>query len=314
MRYYYPPFKYTDTNERKTWDYYQAKGYVHFLSPNSPSEKPTMSPQELGAQLIGDGLPNKKINIRLLVCFGGGRHELHDDYAKWNTAKGLDGPIARRLALELKVAAPNVVVAGYLGPTQTGKGSTLVSPFSRNISEAGTHVVKVSGRGRSASRGPEEDKVSEPDVRVMNTALIYSTAEDVRALYDEKNSRKEYKTVTVAAPKLFIVWYDTNGNTAQKWPERPHDDKGTERPQNIDAAKPLSHLKDGDLLLIMSHGVATGWLVRSPGPDTEKGFAIPVLEVNVEQRAQGGKAAKLEDRKAPAGSRTAWERRKQYNQ
>jgi hypothetical protein len=255
MRYYYPPFKYTDTNERKTWDYYQAKGYVHFLSPANPCEKPLMSPQELGTQLIRDGLPNAKINIRLLVCFGGGRHALHDDYAKWEQGVGLDGPIARRLALALKVAAPNVVVAGYLGPTQTGKGSTLVSPFSRNINEVGTHVVKSgreAGRGRTKSRGAEEDRVSEPNVYVLNTGGETKpgtwTAADVREYYDIKNRRQELEMVTiVGAQKLFIVWYNTDGNTAQKWPDRPDDDKGVVRPQNIDPAKPLRYLKDGDL-------------------------------------------------------------------
>src|SRR5262249_846111 len=142
-RYYYPPFKSSDAVERKTWDYYATKGYVHFLCPANPCLKPLMTPEELGAQLAKDGLPDAKINIRLLCCFGAGRHELNPNYANWKEGAGLEGTIAERLAIALQGAAPQVVVAGYLGPTQTGHGPTRVRVFGDSSTESNLVVYNT---------------------------------------------------------------------------------------------------------------------------------------------------------------------------
>jgi hypothetical protein len=64
--------------------------------------------------------------------------------------------------------------------------------------------------------------------------------------------------------KMFIVWYDTTGQTSVK--HRPAD-AITASPTVIQPGtpKPLAVLADYDTLLIMAHGCADGKMVSSPG-------------------------------------------------
>ena len=118
----------------------------------------------------------------------------------------------------------------------------------------------------------------------------FAVYDDPRRVLDAHQSSRQTEAV---APKLFIAWYDTQGKPSRKWVDRPADDKSTQRPQ-INADKPLEHLKDGDLLLIHAHGVPTGWILRSPGISSEE--MHPVTDVNVS------------DRQAQQPSKPLWEK------
>jgi len=269
MRYYYPPFKTTDSVERNTWDYQAEKGYVHFLSPANPCLKPLMTPEDLAAQLEKDGLPNAKINIRLLCCFGAGRHTLNPNFADWRNETGDDGTIGHRLAVALgKKGIDQAAVAGYQGPTNTQKGPPRLRVF-----------------GDTAGTGQDPNtKLGKSNLLVYNS--VRTNPAKLPVLKDAESVLKAHESglKEVIAPKLFIVWYDTKGNPTMKRNDRPDDDKSKVRPK-IDENQPLRHLKDGDLLLIMAHGASTGWLQRSPGFDMEK--LTDASHVNVEERVAG---------------------------
>src|SRR5690606_6972428 len=137
-KYYYTPFMYTDENERRTWNYYVGKGAT-FVTSTNPSKSDRMTPEELGQMLVADGLENRRINIRLLVCYGAGPSEIDSDYEPWRQTSG-GNSIAKKLAMDLATRlqkARNLAptdevlprVAGYQGPTHTGSElGTLVKP------------------------------------------------------------------------------------------------------------------------------------------------------------------------------------------
>lgn len=277
MNYYYTPFKFTDTNERQTWNYYLSKG-SKFVTTASPVTKDNIDPDELGQKLVDEGLPNCAVNIRLLVCYGAGPSEIDEDYSDWDKsqngasiAKNLAIALGQKLQRKYRLSAPTDAtfrVAGYQGPTRTGYGRVQVKPGG----------------------APNPLKPGKDDRGIAAAKRIHGAHADLQG-------RVRAYPRPDGTGKVLIVWYDSTGAISTKVPKataasaaaltsisRGSSSSGSSASPVTAPTTPLGRLRDGDTLRIMAHGFLEGHIGPFAGP-TMKGLTS--AEANREERLAG---------------------------
>jgi hypothetical protein len=271
--YYYTPFLQTDANERRTWNYYCAKGAT-FVATAHATGNDNRTPDELARQVIDDGIPNVEANIRLLVCYGDGPSPIDEEFPAWSAVTGGDA-FAKTFALELgrllqqkfRIGASAVLprVAGYQGPTHTGE---------RAPNEPTGTLVKPLGPKQLKGQKPVEQFVWRDT--------------------DPNDAFQQYVEIANAVPKSFIVWYDTRGTVTLKYKLQAATGPAPA------GGGPLAMLRTGDTLLIMAHGfmspadksakyVRGGRIGAFAGPNMKK---MTSMDVQAAER----KAGKRDDR------------------
>ena len=291
-KYYYTPFLSTDQNERRTWNYYASKG-ARFANCKEPCTKDWMSPEQLATMLIADGLQDRAINIRLLVCYGAGTSRIDEDYIQWMAKTGGES-IAKKLASSLgNNSAKRLVkvrVAGYKGPTHTGSDrGTLVKPEGAAAIRAKT-AVAIKAKDQDSKRALIE--ASKPYKQALGQVSWGSPSDDPFALY-LSNFERSMQLYSEFANEQYILWFDALGNLTVKYKEplnyEPSAPLGAQQ-------GPLSVIQDYDTLLIMAHGTwkeARG--SESLGPGCIGAFSGPAqkdmqkMDVLRQQRLTGAK-------------------------